>query len=393
MPWLVALSLAASAEVFTWTDLNLGADAYAYPELRNAGSDNQPPGWALDQRLDARWNLSAHPTPDLEFGLHYGLAQRWRLAQDDGETEFDRVEPSGPDFRLWDLDAELYSDEDGRLVLEQNLDRLYLLWHSDRGDLAIGRQAISFGLSRQFSPVDVVLPANIGARERSYRPGVDAVRWLQPLGQVGELDLGWVVGDDQLVFGRSYSPLGSLMLELTALTVNADHHLLGLGTQGAVGAWGWWQELAWLVSDAEQAVRLTLGTDQQVLDDLYLVLEYHFNGAGRHPADLASVQSNFYRKGMVVPLGRHYVSALASQPLTPLLSVQGNVLINLGDGSTLLNAGLDYSLSDNSRLDVGISLPVAEAPAVLGSEPGTVRLGDEFGVYPARISVNWSTVF
>lgn len=387
------LAVSAQADVFTWTDITLGSDAYGYPQISGASSAFQPPEWAIDQRAEVRWNLSASLTPDLEFGLHYGLAQRWRLAQDDGNLSFDGLDGTGADYRWQDLDTELYSNDDDSLVLEQNLDRLYFLWLNDQGDLSVGRQAISFGLSQQFSPVDVVLPANIGAAERSYRPGVDAVRWLQPLGQLGELDIGWVFGEDQLAFVRTYNQVSALTLEFTALTVNGDYHLFGFGSQGTAGTWGWWQEIAWLGSDENQGARFTLGADQQVLNDVYIALEYHFNGLGERQASLETWQSGFYRKGMVIPAGRHYASLIASKPINPLLYAQGALLTNLGDGGLLLNAMLDYSLTDNSRLDISASLPIAESATMEGSDMTTLQLKDEFGVYPTRISVNWSTVF
>lgn len=387
------LGTIAQADVFTWTDITLGSDAYGYPQISGASSELQPPEWAIDQRAEVRWNLSASVTPELEFGLQYGLAQRWRLAQDDGNLTFDGLGEVGANYRWQDLDAELYSDDDDRLVLEQNLDRLYLLWLNDRGDISLGRQAISFGLSQQFSPIDVVLPANIGAAERTYRPGVDAVRWLQPLGQLGELDIGWVFGEDQLAFVRTYNQVSALTLEFTALTVNGDYHLIGFGSQGTAGTWGWWQESAWLSSDEDQGARVTLGADQTVLDDVYVALEYHYNGLGEREAELATYQSGFYRKGMVIPAGRHYASLIASKPINPLLYAQGALLANLGDGGLLLNAMLDYSLTDNSRLDISASLPIADSPTMEGSDMSTLQLRDEFGVYPTRISVNWSTVF
>lgn len=381
------------AEIFTWTDITLGSDAYGYPQLGGADSELQPPEWAIDQRAELRWNLSAMLTPELEFGLHYGLAQRWRLAQDDGNLSFDGLTGFGANYRWQDLNAELYSGEDDRLVLEQNLDRLYLLWLNDQGDLSVGRQAISFGLSQQFSPIDVVLPANIGAAERTYRPGVDAVRWLQPFGQLGELDMGWVFGEDQLAFVRTYNQVSALTLEFTVLTVNGDYHLIGIGSQGTAGTWGWWQEAAWLGSDEDQGARVTLGADQQVLNDAYVALEYHFNGLGERKTSLETYQTGFYRKGMVIPAGRHYASLIASKPINPLLYAQGALLANLGDGGLLLNAMLDFSLTDNSRLDISASLPLAQAPTMDGSDMSTLQLRDEFGVYPSRISVNWSTVF
>lgn len=378
------------AERDIWFDLTAGADALGYPRLSGIPQAEQPPELALDQRLEGRFNLAWFPSTNVEFGLHYGLAQDWRLYQSDGDTRFaGALSAGGADFRWRDLDEQLLGDA-GDLRVHQNLDRLYGLFYTPAGDLSVGRQAISFGLGKVYSPVDVILPAAIQAQERSYRPGVDAVRWLLPAGAVGEVDIGWVFGEDQALFGRGYGYVGSLTLELTALSVNQDNHLVGLGTQTALGDWGLWQEVAWLGNEDDSAARATLGVDQQVLEDVYVVAEYHYNGLGRSGDYQHQLDSDFYRLGMVVPWGRHYLSLQASKPFTPLLQGQLGGTVNLGDGSVLGSARLEWSLSDNSSLDLSASLPLGERADI---SDGLPRIEDEFGVYPSRISVNWSTVF
>lgn len=367
--WL-PLSVFAAKDV--WLDLGAGFDQ----QWQNGSGED-----ASVQSLEARFNTIWYPQAPLEFGLQYGLEQRAFLAGSATDTE-----PTTADFRVADLDAALIEDDD--VALYQNLDRLYGQWFSPVGDITLGRQAIGFGLAKRFSPVDVVQPAGLRATERRYRPGVDAVRWLIPAGAVSEIDLGWVFGDDELLFARGYSQAGSTSLEFTALTLNQEQQLYGFGAQGSYKYWGLWQETAWLTDDDEEGLRLTLGFDQQLWRDIYLQFEYHFNGLGVDDSDdySALANSDFYRSGLVLPLARHYSSLQLVGSLGALYQFQLGSETNGNDGSQLSTASLVRSLGDNTELTVALTLPVERKG--INSNSST-----EFGVYPTVFSVNWSTVF
>lgn len=383
----------AQAEVDVWWDLSAGAEAVAYPQVKGLPDASQPPAWALDQTFSGRLNLVWYPTSSLELGVHYGLAEQARLAQAEGDDALQQALESDPaDFRWRDLDATLVDDDPVRV--RQNLDRAYVRAYPGLGDITLGRQPISFGLARVYSPVDVILPSGLQAQEPTYRAGVDAVRWLVPLGAVSELDLGWVFGDDSVLFARGYTQISRFTWEATALAVNQEHHVLGLGTQTSIGDWGLWQEMAVLTTkrenDGGSGFRATLGLDQQILDDVYVVAEYHFNSLGVD-GDYADISdSGWHQSGLVTPWGRHYLSLQASKPLSPLWQASLGQAVNLSDGGLLLTGALSRSLSNNSTLDMTFVHALAERPDIRNAP---ARVNDEYGVYPSLIQVNWSTVF
>lgn len=375
--WLALLGLlplSALADKDVWFDVGAGFDQQWQAD--SAARDD-----ASVQHLDARFNTLWYPQGPFQFGLQYGLEQRAFLAGSATDTE-----PTSADFRIIDLDAALIEDDD--FALYQNLDRLYGQWYSPLGDVTLGRQSIGFGLAKRFSPVDVVQPAGLRATERRYRPGVDALRWLVPLGAVSEFDLGWVFGEDELLFVRSYRQLGSATLELTALTLNQQQHLLGVGTQGSLGHWGLWQETAWLSDDSQDGWRVTLGTDRQILANVTLAFEYHFNGLGADDsADYSTVaDSEFYRSGLVLPLAQHYTSLQVSGSLGALYQFQLATDTNVVDGWQLNTASLVRSLGDNTELTLALTFPVERSRQDSNNTA-------EFEVYPTLFSVNWSTVF
>lgn len=368
LPWSVF------ADNDLWLDVGAGFD-------QQWQAEDSPRDDASVQSFEVRFNALWYPQAPFEFGLQYGLQQGAFLVGSAGDTA-----PSSADFRLADLNAVLV--EYDKVALYQNLDRLYGQWYGPVGDVTLGRQAIGFGLAKRFSPVDVVQPAGLRATERRYRPGVDAVRWLLPAGAVGEVDLGWVFGDDELWFARGYRQIGSTSLELTALTLNQQQQLYGFGAQGSVGRFGVWQETAWLRDDNEDGWRLTIGADHLIWRDIYLQYEYHFNGLGAKASDGYGdlADSNFYRSGLVRPLARHYTSTQVVGSLGALYQFQFGVDYNAVDGSELNTASLVRSLGDNTELTVALTIPLQRK--ITDSNNST-----EFGVYPTVFSVNWSTVF
>ncbi|MBD3648463.1 MAG: hypothetical protein HUJ31_13650, partial [Pseudomonadales bacterium] len=97
-------------------------------------------------------------------------------------------------YRLSDPDIQLNDDSDKHPVFH-NLDRLNVQFNLEAGDLTIGRQAVTFGSARAINPVDVFLPFDVRTFNQEYRIGVDAIRFQYPFGQLGEVDVGVVLGD------------------------------------------------------------------------------------------------------------------------------------------------------------------------------------------------------
>ena len=101
----------------------------------------------------------------------------------------------GDSYRLTDLQNSL-SGKTSKNQIYQNLDRFNVQWQFAQGDLTIGRQAISFGSARIINPTDIFLPFNVQTFNQEYRTGVDAIRYQAPLGELGEFDMGLVLGED-----------------------------------------------------------------------------------------------------------------------------------------------------------------------------------------------------
>ena len=124
-------------------------------------------------------------------------------------------------YRFSDPSANLVDQP--RYQLGQNLDRLNVQLQFASGDLTLGRQAMTFGSARIINPTDVFLPFAVGTLNTEYRTGIDGIRFQRPLGQLGELDLGLVLGqdgqrDNSAAFVHVKTNLDGNDLEFTAIS-------------------------------------------------------------------------------------------------------------------------------------------------------------------------------
>lgn len=296
-------------------------------------------------------------------------------------------------YRLADLESIAAQTAGDRVFsLYQNLDRLAVYWNLPGADIAVGRQAIAFGSARAIQATDVLLPYTFQQVSTEYRIGVDALRAQIPLSRMGELDLGWVLGNgarasESAAFMRLRGSIAETDVVATGMLFSGAK-MLGLGVQRAIWMLGLSADMAYVWTEgaataAGEYFRLSAALDYAFDSGWMVSLEYHFNGAGAaNPAEYVSRQSVFaYQKGGVFLFGRQYLIPGVAYPISALLNAHAQAMINALDGSLYFSTGLEYSASEQVYLDLGVSLALGARP-VAGS--GTLIPASEFGTYPSQ---------
>jgi hypothetical protein len=310
------------------------------------------------------------------FQLHYELGREFN-SDDTGSLNFARRNT----YRLTDIET-TPGDTSNKSLNRQNLDRFNVQINLDSGDLTIGRQPITFGAARIINPTDVFLPFDVQTLNTEYRVGIDAIRFQRPIGQLSELDVGVVLGDNgnenSAAFGRLKSNFRGSDFEFTFIRFS-EQQLIGFGIETTLGQFGSWLETA-SVSGDEDYNRTSLGLDYGFNTRWFGMLEYHYNGAGADdPADYLNLLTGTpYQTGGVFLLGKHYLSPSLSWQVSPLTSVSLTIIANLKDESMFANLSADFSLSDN--LYLGISYF-----GFSGDKPSQTALGSEYGSNPDRL--------
>ncbi|XOV88928.1 MAG: hypothetical protein ACFHX7_03350 [Pseudomonadota bacterium] len=317
-----------------------------------------------------------HPAAGYNLQLHYELSPTFSSVN---VTSATGNLPLPAAWRLTDIEQEAASH--GHHSVSQNLDRLNIQFNLAAGDITLGRQAITFGMARVINPTDVFLPFDVRTFNTEYRAGVDALRFQHPVGQLGEVDLGIILGegaraDESAAFLQVRGNVDGMDLQL-ALTRYAGQSLIGGGLQTALGSFGFWLEAAATRGDQDY-IRVSTGLDYAFTENTYGLLEYHFNGAGSNqPEDyLTRPGSVAYQRGGVFLLGRHYLIPSISLQLSPLWSAGIQSIINLSDRSAFISANVVLNASQNVYLDLGYYHFLGrqftqDNPPVPGSEYGS----------------------
>jgi len=340
-------------------------------------------------RLNARWRI----VENLSFSTAYDIGP---VMQDPAlyraSPTVSLIDPFS--YRVDDLDPRLYpaqGDSVASFAVFNNLDRLYVELRTNRVDFFVGRQAIAFGSARAVNPTDVLAPYTYETLDTEDRVGVDAVRARMPLGFMGEVDIGWVLGQDFAFANSAGFIRAKFHVAQTDVAVMAmpyrENLMLGLDLTRPLGGAGVWLEAAHTFADAltdkdspgaTDFFRASVGGDYSLSDHTYGFAEYHFNQAGADdPSEyLDRLAETAYTEGGVYLLGRHYLIPGVVHQFSPLISGTAELLWNLSDGSLYLAPSVEYNVREDIYLAGGFFVGLGESP----DAPAGAR--SEFGTYP-----------
>lgn len=330
---------------------------------------------------------------DFTWQLHYeiGLETNSHKPQLDGSL----FNTNRQTYRLTDIERTLGpEDEKNRVV--QNLDRINMQFEVANGDLTLGRQAITFGAARAINPTDVFLPFDVTALNTEYRIGIDAIRYQKPIGQLSELDIGIVLGEDgdsenSAAFLQYQTNVSGSDLQMTAIRFS-EQNLLGFGIQSSLGNFGTWLEFAAVQGDVDYN-RASVGADYAISENVFFMVEYHYNGAGSiDTGDYITEQfTKPYQAGGVFLLGRDYLIPSVSWQKSALTTFSLQTLVNLNDQSAFTSLNIDRSISENFY--VGLSVFLFNGDEISQGTSGLPNLDSEYGTNPNQIFVDFRYYF
>lgn len=290
------------------------------------------------------------------------------------------------------------------------LDRFNLRFTFGRGDLTVGRQAVSFGKAYLWNPVDVFMPFDPEQFDRDYKAGVDALRYDYQLGLFSGLTFIYAPGATAAPPGSPARDTGALRADWNGSALLArcfgnrsgwDYslqggkvyggHQYGAGLVGEAGPWQIRAEAArFIAGDSprmpfplrgdlfDDATTAIFGIGRYYRSSLDIELEYLYNGAGEPDNFAAAYLRQYY--GGTLHMGRHIIGFMAGYEFSPLVNGQVVALHSLSDQSTQLQPLVKKSLTGNSDAVFGATLNFGRRPAALPF--AGISLRSEFGSYP-----------
>ncbi len=323
-------------------------------------------------------------------GQSWSMEIHYELVTQQGETleknnELRRLLPAGigdqlvgpgtidDSRRLMQL-TRIFTEEDDRVAFHR-LDRLNLTYAGDWGTLRLGRQALTWGNGLIFNPMDLFNPFAPTSVLRDYKVGDDLAYLQTPLNN-GELQLLYVprrdpqsseVEDEESSWaGKWHTTATGLELDVMAAR-HFEDNLLGLGATGYLGGAAWRIDAIYTQldddSDRDDFLQVVANLDyawQWGGKNVYGLVEYFYNGLGR-TADYARALIDpaltaRLERGEIFTLGRNYLSGSLQYDLHPLVLPSVLAIVNLDDGSSILQPQLAWDAATNLQLIAGASL-------------------------------------
>ncbi len=364
--------------------------------------------------LKPKFSITDQPIPDSSLTYTFQVPLMLMVRHRAGSLNFNAawiLSPSGGNpalsgendvqvFRLADPETRIFPSSwngDESFSILQDIDRLNVRLRVSGAALTIGRQAVYWGVAKSVSPTDFIAPFQYGTQDTEYRIGVDAARAVVSIGIMSELDAGYLFGKDAEFSNSGCWLRGRFYLFKTDATLLAacfrENLMIGASLNRSLGGGTGWVECAFVSTEffsdnpgEDTYWSLSTGYDRSWLNAaLYGFLEYHFSSPGTDDPEnypIAPAGSAFGSGGIYL-LGKHYISPGASWSVTPLLNFTGQALVNLTDGSAFLSVTSEYSTSQNTVINAGLSRGLG---SITNDAAGDA--GSEFGTWPAHYSLS-----
>ncbi len=276
------------------------------------------------------------------------------------------------------------------------VDRLAVTVARPLGELALGRQPMSWATTLFLTPADPFAPFDPADPFREYRAGVDAARVRVFPSAMSELEA--------VVRPATFDSVTTVTALARGKIAVGRIELAGWGGvlhDRAAGALGVTIRVAGAVLRSEAAlrragdttvVRLAVGADRTFEiagRTLYVLAEYQRDGfgaagAGGLPTVLGSAP---YRRGELQVLGRHEIMAQATYQLHPLVRLETLSVWNAGDGSALLAPAVGYDALANLGFRLGAFVGIGARRTAAGFP------GSEYGAVPVAGYLSGSFFF
>ncbi|RKZ10181.1 hypothetical protein DRQ25_03745 [Candidatus Fermentibacteria bacterium] len=368
----------------------------------------------LSGTLKPKFSITDQPLPDSSLRYILQVPLRLMVRHRAGNMNFNAawiLSPSGGNpalsgendiqvFRLADPETRIFPSSwngDESFSILQDIDRLNVRLRVSGAALTIGRQAVYWGVAKSVSPTDFIAPFQYGTLDTEYRIGVDAVRAVVPIGIMSELDAGYLFGKDAGFSESGCWLRGRFYLFKTDANLLAacfrENLMVGGSLNRSLGGGTGWVECAFVSTECfsdnpgeDTYWSLSTGYDRSWLNaSLYGFLEYHFSSPGTDdPENYPGIlEGSAFGSGGIYLLGKHYRSPGANWSVTPLLNFTGQALVNLTDGSAFLSVTSEYSISQNTVINAGLSRGLGSIPNDAAGDAGS-----EFGTWPAHYSLS-----
>ena len=312
----------------------------------NNSFDSLVTGNLIHNRVNVRWFPSPTITAGVEFRNRLFWGEEVRLTPDFSSNIRNNNEA---------VDLSILWFETESMVLQTNIDRMWLEYHGTRWDARLGRQRINWGISTIWNPNDIFNTYNFLDFDYEERPGRDAVKALYHFSAMSSVEVAAAAANQNDKAVASIRYLTNKWNYDFQFSGGVYHQIptLGAGFSGSILDAGFKGELQYFFPhrDTVSQVNLTIETDYMFEKGWYLNAGGLFNSSGIDTPVENMGQLNFQLSPQsLMPTKWNTVFTVAKE-FTPLLSGNLTTIYAPGTNLLILLPSLKFNMADNLDFD------------------------------------------
>lgn len=318
--------------------------------------------------LHNRLNLRIYPVKNLTVGAEF----RNRFFYSGTSAETPSVKDMiGNDPGLIDMSWNIGNNVNP-VLLNSQIDRLWIAYGNDKVDLRVGRQRINWGINTAWNPNDIFNAYNFVDFDYAERPGTDAVRFqyfgkkMRGFEVVVAPRENWKDATSALMYkfnAKSYDfqLIGGHFKEEITAGFGFAGNIKNAGLKGEVQWFAPWKNF----TDTTHTVSGAISADYAFRNSLYINGAILFASNGIDDSDPLKLATFFSgaaldAKNLMPTKYNGFLSM--SYPITPLLNSSLAVIYGYGPHLLLINPSLTYSILENWDILLAAQLFFSEFP-------------------------------
>lgn len=309
--------------------------------------DSLVTGNLIHNRINVRWRPTTKLTAAAEFRTRLFWGEEVRLTPDFASNIQNNNEAVNLSILWFETES---------MVMQTNIDRLWLEYNTTNWDARIGRQRINWGINTIWNPNDIFNTYNFLDFDYEERPGRDAVKVRYHLSGMSNIELAVAAADESNKAVGAIKYLTNKWNYDFQFSAGVYHEMFtaGAGWSGSIRDAGFKGELQYFAGrpDTAAQINVTLESDYVFENAWYLNLGLLVSSAGIDEPINDWNLVNFKLSPQQLMPTKWNIAFTLSKEFTPLLSGTISTIYSPGTNLMILLPSLKYNLAPNLDFDL-----------------------------------------
>ncbi|GCC50409.1 hypothetical protein SanaruYs_06240 [Chryseotalea sanaruensis] len=309
--------------------------------------DSLTTGNLIHNRLNIKWQATKEIRAAAEFRTRLFWGEEIRLIPNFSTLIRNNHEA---------VNMSIFWIEEESMVLQTNIDRLWLEYTAEKWEVRFGRQRINWGIGTLWNPNDIFNTYNFLDFDYEERPGRDAMKFRYHVSGMSNFEMAIAASErigNSVAAIKYFTNVSNYDFQFSA-GIYQEMATIGMGWSGSVNEAGFKGELQYFARNKSNKEQLNavLEADYVFERGWYTNIGILINSTGTDKSLVNWNLINFQSSPQNLMPTKWNVAAIISKEITPLLS--GNFSLIYAPGTDLVFAlpAIKYNLAANIDFDL-----------------------------------------